>query len=221
MGSIYPVTEHLANRVKYKRSNEETAAIVGVVEPEPDDTILTVCGSGDMPFAFAAAGANVIAFDASQEQIRWAQARLGALLAGDVDAFLMPFPHDDVPPREYFSQDMIDALQANPTRIDMVHAPLEDVAGGDFSAVPTKLYLSNVLTYRRLDPAWGARHLDAITGAHPTITRLVSLRRMRDEVPVLAGWKRDGAASESATMWHTLQYNSFYPCKWQVDVYNR
>ena len=61
-------------------TNESLDAIINGMNLNSKDIVLSICGSGDIPFAIAPLVKKVIAVDGSLNQINYARARKEALL---------------------------------------------------------------------------------------------------------------------------------------------
>lgn len=72
----------------YRNTNESLSAIVKGVNPQKEDFILAVGGSGDQAFALLESGAHVDVVDTNPNQIRYIQERIHSLLNGNYSSFL-------------------------------------------------------------------------------------------------------------------------------------
>jgi len=57
----------------YYFTNESLEAIITGLEPNSEDNVLTICGSGDQAFALLEFGCQVIAIDENPQQICYAK----------------------------------------------------------------------------------------------------------------------------------------------------
>ncbi|MDO8563958.1 MAG: hypothetical protein Q7R87_03035 [Nanoarchaeota archaeon] len=78
----------------FSRSNETLRIIVKGLDIQPEDRVLSICGSGDQPIAFLSQGARVLAVDTYQDQITFAKRRINLLRKGLLNKFL-EFPRED------------------------------------------------------------------------------------------------------------------------------
>ncbi len=142
--------EEFRSTVSYIATNETVEAIVESLSVKSDDIILTVCGSGDIPFALLEKGAKVIAVDVSGIQIQYAEWRMKKLESGDVDTFFRFIDsgrgEKNTLNRDYFSLD--DRL----TRIKEYAPKIEFLKSNVFRTTTNdlffnKIYLSNTLGF--------------------------------------------------------------------------
>lgn len=72
----------------FSGTNENIEQIIAGLQPNPDDRILAICGSGDQAFALAEHGARIYAVDNDPEQIAYAKQRASLLAQRRYDVFL-------------------------------------------------------------------------------------------------------------------------------------
>src|SRR3989344_155277 len=72
----------------YVATNESLRAIVSSLDPQPDDTIFAILGSGDQALALLEKARKVIAVDNYPIQIMWTRDRLNLLRAKEYEQFL-------------------------------------------------------------------------------------------------------------------------------------
>lgn len=136
--------------VPHPLTNESVRGIFEALSPSPSDSILCVCGSGDIPFALASSGARITACDLSAAQIEFARARKELIKRKDFPAFLNTetLILDDMekiakPERDQFflEGDRLEKIHALHENIQFLLGDVFSLAGLTF----TKVYLSNTL----------------------------------------------------------------------------
>ncbi len=137
-------------RVVYVATNECVEAVVRGLDVRGDDSILTICGSGDVPFALVENGARVVAVDVNPIQIEYGQWRLKRLMDGAVDAFFR-FTDEGRGERNTLNRDYF-SVEGRLSRVKEYSQRIEFVEGNIFRGVGedvcfTKIFLSNVLGF--------------------------------------------------------------------------
>lgn len=81
-------TSTISNELRYVATNESIAAVMHGLKANENDTILAICGSGDVPFALVGEVKKVIAVDCNPRQINFANERKEALYKRNYKYFL-------------------------------------------------------------------------------------------------------------------------------------
>jgi hypothetical protein len=74
-------------KLLYSFTNEDLDSVVAGLDPQPEDAILAVCGSGDQSFALLERALTVVSLDINPHQILYAQNQLEKIVCGDFDDF--------------------------------------------------------------------------------------------------------------------------------------
>jgi len=131
------MTEELfIDNVSYFRINENLELIIRGLEPKEGQRFLSVCSSGDVPFALSEYG-EVVAFDRNYWQIEYAKFRREAFMQSNFKKFL--FRNSNA--NEYLRQRM--ELLRPERVIFFCRRAIELSPEGDFDAI----YLSNIIGY--------------------------------------------------------------------------
>src|SRR3989344_2103041 len=146
----------------YEATNEWLPSIVRLLEPQENDCIAAVCGSGDQAFALLESGAKVVTIDREWHQIEYARRRGSALQENDLSAFLRTKDPEydrnslsliDQSNRYFKVPGRLELIRRNLDGITFREGPfLEIVADGEFQW--SKLYLSNILMNEWLRKNW-------------------------------------------------------------------
>lgn len=138
------------DRLIYKYTNENLEAIVLALQPNNNDKILAVCGSGDQAFALLENAKEVWCVDNNKAQIKYLKERLHALKRGDHKAFL-PKTKDsndsELNIQEgYFKQkNRINKIKEKLNRLTVKQGDIIEIA--KIEPGFTKIYLSNAIGY--------------------------------------------------------------------------
>ncbi len=138
--------------VKWLCTNENLEAIILGLDPQPDDVVLAVCGSGDQAFAILEYVESVVAFDISTAQINFAIQRKRALGEGNYTRFLCldelsGHSGQEVRSRKkYFLKE--GRLERIRRKLDSLLFRVGDITNAFFGEATqySKVYLSNILT---------------------------------------------------------------------------
>ena len=136
----------------YYFTNESLEAIITGLEPNSEDTILTVCGSGDQSFALLEFDCQVVAIDENPQQINYAKKNMNLLERNHFSKFInlnVPevYLNDDgyLIRKKYFQD------SANLNKISANLNKLIFFEGNIFKIFPkkkySKIYLSNVFRH--------------------------------------------------------------------------
>lgn len=91
-------------------TNESIEAIMASLEPNEDNKVLSICGTGDVPLAFLEYGCSVDAIDLDQKKIELAKESLTLLSEGHLHEFLSGeksgFEMESMNRRLYFMRDL-------------------------------------------------------------------------------------------------------------------
>jgi hypothetical protein len=145
-----------SRELAYQVTNESLEAIVKGLNIQPEDSVLSVCGSGDQAFAILEKANNIVVVDSFPKQINYFVKRKNLLKAGEFEGVLTPeemltdkrdLQHLKLR-NEYFSEGRLKRIQdklKDSERIRKITGSLFDLtfAENEFN----KIYLSNILTY--------------------------------------------------------------------------
>ncbi len=136
--------------IGFLSTNESLDAITAGLSPNSTDHVLSITGSGDVPFALFEYARLGISVDSYAAQTDYAQRRAQALLSGDISSFL-PTPKKEVPmhpslieaSRSYFfAEGRMDRIRANLHGLTFLTSSIQDITS---ETLFTKIYLSNAL----------------------------------------------------------------------------
>lgn len=146
--------------VFYDFTNESLSAIIAGLDPQPEDTIVAIAGSGDQAFALLESGARVIAVDHNSKQIDFIKNRIQLLEQRDDNGFLFVEQADE------YIDDLKDCLASrndyflSQCRLDIIHSNIDNLSlhlGDIGTLIPqladsgvTKVYLSNLFSHLAL-----------------------------------------------------------------------
>lgn len=138
--------EQFRSHILYLATNEVVEAVVRGLDVTSQDRVLTVCGSGDVPFGMVERGAEVVALDINGLQVEYARWRLQKLGLHDLHSFFQFFDcgrgEKNTVNREYFSvQGKLSTICENASKMEFGVGDILRQQRGEF----TKIYLSNVL----------------------------------------------------------------------------
>lgn len=149
-------------------TNESIVAIVGALEPNDQDKILSICGTGDIPLALSEFGCHVDAVDLDPNKIRLAKENLKLLEDGDFNSFLSvgmeAFRGEASRRNAYFSKGKarIKAIRSNLSNIKIRRQGILEALNDNSY---TKVWLSNIMVYKDQDYEFGSRILQALSGS--------------------------------------------------------
>ncbi len=131
----------------YLATNESILGIVASLSVKKDDAVLSVCGSGDVPFALLEYAKFVCACDISIDQINYAKYRLAQLNQGRYEEFFNTPKLDNIwitpearrKQKEYFTLERLEKIRKKSQCISFKIANVCDKQDETFS----KIYLSN------------------------------------------------------------------------------
>lgn len=75
-------------------TNECLESIINGLQPNKEDYILSICGSGDQAFTLASKGSKVLTVDTDLDQIEYAKSRYNFLKKGNLNEFMNPKERD-------------------------------------------------------------------------------------------------------------------------------
>lgn len=148
-------------------TNESLDAVVTGLNLSSQDSVSSICGSGDQTFAILEKVKKVVVVDVKYERIEYLLQRKRLLESGDYKGFLDPKqnPKDKIELRDlklrnsYFSLERLGRIQAKLMHPDSLREVTDDVFQfdipfGEFD----KFYLSNVLSFD-----YGNQNIDLLT----------------------------------------------------------
>ena len=158
--------------VGYTYSNESLDAVIAGLEPERNDVILAVCGSGDQAIALSEYAGKVFATDINAEQLLLAMKRVQMLKQGKYDGFLHPTltgVFDGIANGKrlkeaeervlsqrnaYFTQPgKLDAIRASLDHLEISLEPEDIIPKAMNETGHTKVYLSNAIGFCCVAPS--------------------------------------------------------------------
>lgn len=138
--------------VLYEATNEVLNAIVYGMDLKPSDRVLSICGSGDQPFAISEYVREVVAIDHDSYQIEYAAKKFENIKKGEYDEFFKVYdtePYKIKPRTKYFSKkDRLDIIRKK-SNIMFLLARLEDM---HYFEGFNKVYLSNASSMTNMNP---------------------------------------------------------------------
>lgn len=148
--------DHNSKELAYRVTNESLEAVVTGLNPQQEDSILAICGSGDQAFAMLEKAGQIVVVDSLPKQINYFARRKNLLKEGEFEEFLNPgeisSENRDLEQlkirNRYFSEERLKAIQPklkDSWRVRRITGDLFNLVfpEGEFN----KIYLSNILTY--------------------------------------------------------------------------
>lgn len=140
--------------VTYQQTDENLQGIVQGLSPEPQDRILSICGSGDQPFALLENAGYVLAIDHCYNQIQFAIKRKEKLQEQDTASFvgLVKGAKKSPQPKQqhyYFNQDRLEKIRQNLKHIEFKEATIHQITTNE---TWSKIYLSNISMAKENNP---------------------------------------------------------------------
>lgn len=141
-------------QARYFGTNENIYILKYLINPSKKDTILSICGSGDIPFMILAKGSKVLTIDSEQSQIDYVNERIKSLKQGNELDFEKQYlsweENDDYFEKNFLKRDKYfkrinkKKLKKNLVNLELVCTDIFDLKNSsDFN----KVYLSNVLDH--------------------------------------------------------------------------
>ncbi len=142
----------------YHSTNENLEAIALALQPNSNDKILAICGSGDQAFVLLEDAREVCCVDKSNAQIKYVESRREGLMKGDYKAFLperSSVIKDSIwgdlqmqMRKEYFDKkNRINKIKEKLNRLTIKHGDIVEIS--KIEPCVTKVYLSNAIGYER------------------------------------------------------------------------
>jgi len=150
-------TKKVILNISYPCTNEVVPAVIAGLSPKRDDVVISVAGSGDIPFAIAPYVKKVYAVDKNSSQIEFMKLQKGFLEARDFDSFchtylednLGPYDvsHGDLPRRKAYFSNKFEEVLGSLSKIEMINADIIPFMRGlkGEKVFFVKVYLSNIL----------------------------------------------------------------------------
>ncbi len=159
-----------ANPERYYCTNENLEAIVLAMQPNENDIILTVGGSGDQSFALLEKAGKVYCVDNSAWQVNYIKQRANGLKRGDYKAFMPKLENEDeVSLRDdYIRHSRIKKIKE---KINWLTVKREDVVQAAQNGKFTKIYLSNALGYEQRDQIQATQFSEAMHKLSQALTK--------------------------------------------------
>ncbi len=147
--------DNRSKELAYSFTNESLGAVVHGLNPQKNDSILAICGSGDQAFALLEKAQKIIVVDSLPESLRYFAKRKDLLKTGEFERFLDPeeiLMGRDLKKlkirNKYFSDKRLKRIQAKLKDSDLVKKIRGDLFDLNFPKEGfDKIYLSNVLSY--------------------------------------------------------------------------
>ncbi len=147
------------DELSYACTNESLEAIVRGLNPQPRDSILAICGSGDQAFAMLEKASKVTVVDYLPQQIEYFSKRKKLLKAGEFKKF-RDLGREFIPDQSlvylnsrnrYFSKERLETIRLNLEGSERTTEITGDIFDLEFPRKEfNKVYLSNALSYNSI-----------------------------------------------------------------------
>ena len=132
-------------KVRYPKTNESLNSIIKGINPNPEDKILAILGSGDQAIALAKSSKYIDAIDNDSNQIEYAKDRINLLKEKKFEEFLRGYKGKY--PCNFFSE--IKKWELNLENLNIIEGDIFKLNWNIYN----KMYLSNIINfpYQELD----------------------------------------------------------------------